>query len=260
MGAPSITPFAGGVTACFAAVQSVCASIQAFLAAIVLRIGYIASAIFQTGRHPESGVVGKGYFSPNVRLLYVNGLSSDSKKCQRTSRAISHIFDGTVVSYTYLPLRLDQVARAILFAHRPTSCDYLVENIRTQLRELRVGSEKAWKDDSAWPTLKIFAHSAGGAMLGVIRDELTPEERSHIEVYSFGSAHLFDATDGFLDVTNITARGDPIPWVCRVANRFAHSDAEVISVGSPVSLSLANHGIRGEPYEMALWQIRVNSE
>ena len=255
-----IASLVGGAFVCFAAVQCVCASIQAFLTAIVLRIGYIAAAILQIGRQPENGVVGAGHFSPNVRLLYVNGLSSDAERCQRISNAISHIFDDKVVSYTYLPLRLDQVARAILFAHRPASCDYLVENIRSQLRELGIGPEKTWKDESMWPTLKIFAHSAGGAMLGVIRDELTPEERSHIEVYSFGSAHLFDGTDGFLNVTNIAASGDPIPRICRVVNRFAHSNAEVLDVGSPIAISLANHGIRGEPYEMALWHIRVNSE
>jgi hypothetical protein len=260
MSASPISPLAEGAAACFAAVQFIVSSIQAVLAAIVLRIGYIAVAIFQIGRHPENGVVGEGHFSPNVRLLYVNGLSSDAEKCQRISSAISSIFDGRVVSYTYLPLRLDQVARAILFAYRPASCDYLVQNIRTQLLELGVGSEKTWKDCSIWPTLKIFAHSAGGAMLGVIRDELTLEERSHIEVYSFGSAHLFDATDGFLNATNIAASGDPIPRVCRVVNRFAHSDAEMMDVGTPTALSLANHGIRGEPYEMALWHIRVNAE
>jgi hypothetical protein len=256
----SSSSLAAGVAACITAVQSLCTSIQAFLTAIVLRVGYIAATIFQIGRHPENGVVGSGCFPPNVKLLYVNGLSNDLEECRRTSIAISHIFHNSAVSYSYLPLRLDQVARAVLFGYRPASCDYLLQNIRRQLRDLGVGCKKTGEECSVWPTLKIFTHSAGGAMLGVVRDELTPEERSHIEVYSFGSAHLFDASDGFLIVTNIAAGGDPIPRICRLFNRHAHSDAEMMNVGAPRALSLANHSIRGEPYEMALWHIRFNAE
>ena len=256
----SISPFATGAAACLSAFRFLCASIQTILTTIILRITTVTTAIFQIGCLPENGVVGERHFSSHVRLLYVNGLSSNAEKCRRISKAISSVFNDGFVSYTYAPLRLDQVARSILFGHRPASCDFLLENIRSQLRDLGVGSAKTSEESPIWPTLKIFAHSGGGALLGVIRDELTPEERSHIEVYSFGSAHLFDGSDGFLTVRNIAAGGDPVPRICRLFNRFAHFDAEVMDVGSPTLLSLANHAFQGEPYEMALWHVRVNAE
>lgn len=253
-------PLAAGAASCLSAFQFLCASIQAIFTTIILRITSVATAIFQIGCIPENGVVGEGQFSPHVRLLFVNGLSSDAERCRRISSAISDVFNGTTVSYTYLPLRLDQVARAILFGYRPESCDFLLENIHSQLRDLKIESKKTCEESPVWPTLKIFAHSGGGAMLGAIREELTPEERSHIEVYSFGSAHLFGASDGFLSVTNIAASGDPIPRICRLFNRVAPADAEVMDVGTPNLLSLANHAFQGEPYEMALWHVRVNAE
>lgn len=256
----STNPLATGASACLSAVQFLYMSIQAIVTGIIVRITSVATAIFQIGCVSENGVVGEGQFSPHGRLLYVNGLSSDAERCRRIASAISSVFNGSTVNYTYLPLRLDHVARAILFGFRPSSCDFLLENIRVQLRDLGVGSEKTKEDCSVWPTLKIFAHSGGGAMLGVIREELTPEERSHIEVYSFGSAYLFSPSDGFLNVTNVAASGDPVPRICRLLNRVGNSNAELMDVGTPTFFSLGNHAFQAEPYEMALWHVRVNAE
>lgn len=95
-------------------------------------------------------------------------------------------------------------------------------------------------------------------MLEAIRNELTLEERELIQVYSFGSAHLFSQEEGFGTVKNAVASGDPVPAVCRFVDRRIRPLGEPWTIGTPALFNLSNHSILNDMYQLAMWHIREN--
>jgi hypothetical protein len=238
-----------------------------FLSALVERVRKVVTPIFSPGGIAENGSVGTKLFSRNIRVLYVNGVGNSLAKCHETTSSISRIFNNSRINYTYIPLRYDQVIRTIMSNHRPGGCSLLIDHIRELLEELGRTERNASLTRSELPVchhhplgregrLLIFAHSGGGAMVEAIREELTPEERSRIHVYSFGSAHLFSSAEGFEKVSNAVARGDPVPGICRRVDRRFKPLGEEWWIGTPAVLNISNHSIINDVYQHAMWQIR----
>lgn len=239
------------------------------LSSIMAKVRKITLPIFHSSGVPENGSVGYKPFSPRVRILYVNGVGTTVEQCRRTAYSISRIFNQSLVHYTFIPLRYDHVLRTIMGSYRLPACDLLLSNIRSRLHELdyeRQALTAAEKKTSAISQpaiaeaskLIIFVHSGGGAMLEAVRDDLTSEERRQIDVYSFGSAHLFSADEGFDTVKNAVAAGDPVPQICRLVDRRIHPLGEPWNIGAPSILDISSHSILSDIYQMAIWHIKEN--
>ncbi len=95
-------------------------------------------------------------------------------------------------------------------------------------------------------------------MLEAIREELTPEERTQIDVYSFGSAHLFSPEEGFETVKNAVAGGDPVPTICRLMDRRITPLGEAWDIGPRRIFDIGTHSILNDIYQLAMWHIREN--
>lgn len=257
-------------TTAYAAYSAVCAAtafVISLLCAIIQKVRAATAPFFSQANKGENGSVGVTPFAENTRIIYVNGVGNTLQTCRETAQTISRVFNDSRVDYTYIPLRVDEVARSILFGHRPASCDLLVANIRQQLHDLsesrknltnRSITSLAENGDPQQSKLLIFVHSGGGAMLEAVRNELSEEERSQISVYSFGSAHQFGPQEGFRSVTNAVAGGDPVPSLCRLLDRKLEPQTESWNIGGPSSLNIRNHLILNDPYQLAIEHIRVN--
>ncbi len=251
------------------AVSSAAAAIWLLLASIIQKIQVVAAPLFTPPGVAMNGSVGIKPFSSHVRMLFVNGVNTTRDSCRRVAYSISNIFNGCLVHYTYIPLRYDQVIRTIMVGHRPSGCDLLLANIRARLHELaatdlphsdsdRRVSLASHRAIEQHPRLVIFAHSGGGAMLEAIREELTPEERTQIDVYSFGSAHLFSPEEGFETVKNAVAGGDPVPTICRLMDRRITPLGEAWDIGPRRIFDIGTHSILNDIYQLAMWHIREN--
>ena len=261
--------FSAGFHAVYRAICTATAAFLFILSAIASKVRMVARPIFNPPGSPENGCVGEKPFAPNIRMLFVNGVGTSLEKCKTIATSISRIFNDCLVHYTYAPLRYDQVIRTIMSGHRPSSCNVLLAHIRERLQELHQAEQPLSESDRTVASvsqsafgekarLVIFAHSGGGALLEAIREELTPEERQQIDVYSFGSAHLFSPEEGFETVKNAVAGGDPIPAVCRLLDKRIHPLGETWNIGSHALCNISNHSILNDIYQLALWHIRIN--
>jgi hypothetical protein len=265
----AINAFFTHANAVFTAICTMADAFWLILTTMREKVRKAVAPIFNPPGLPQNGSVGKKPFAPDVRILFVNGVGTTLESCRRTANAISRIFNDCLVHYTYLPLRYDQVLRTIMYGHRPASCDLLLSHIRERLHEL-VQTEHSPSDADRRvatvsqhaleqnPRLVAFVHSGGGAMLEAIREELTPEERSHIEVYSFGSAHMFSPAEGFENVKNAVAGGDPVPPLCRLIDRRIFPLGEAWNIGPQSLFNMSNHSILNDIYQLAMWHIREN--
>ncbi len=265
-------PFHAIYTAAQVVYTAICTATTAvFLAllSLVHRVKTAVMPIFTPHGVAENGSVGSTPFSPAIRLLYVNGVGTRVEKCRRTAHAISSIFNNSLVHYTYVPLRYDQVVRTIMYGYRPPACDLLLANIRERLRDIHAAEQQRSERDqrvedasqraiAQTSKLIIFVHSGGGALLEAIRDELTVDEKRQIDVYSFGSAHLFSPDEGFDTVKNVVASGDPIPTLCRLMDRRIYPLGKPWNIGGHTLLNVSRHSMLHDIYQLSLWHIKEN--
>jgi hypothetical protein len=258
-----------GALAAYTALRATATFIFTVLSSIIAKVRMVSAPFFTPSDSAQNGSVGVKPFAQDIKILFVNGVGNTLETCRETAQALSQIFNNSLVHYTYLPLRYDQVIRSIMYGHRPSSCDLLLTNIKERLHELRTSVKRHSRFDQrvsttaqlaieSTPRLLVFVHSGGGAMLEAIRAELTEEDRSDIAVYSFGSAHMFSEKEGFEKVKNAVAGGDPVPAICRLMDRRISPLGEAWTVGAPALFNIANHSILNDIYQLAMWHIREN--
>ena len=84
-------------------------------------------------------------------------------------------------------------------------------------------------------------------------EKLTPEERQRIDIFTFGSAWLFDKQD-FHTAVNVIARWDPFPTLARMISGqwVSAANVPIVRAGSYWQLPLVSHKFLNAPYQNAL--------
>ena len=219
----------------------------------------------------KSGSVGTGRFAKNLRLLFVNGCSYEEWESQAAAQRISSLFGRTVgkdirVHYAYVPMKFSHVVGAIRHGVEPQGCDLLLTTIRERLQEMDTTLRKKVSESHVMQVgrrmlaggcrLAIFLHSGGGAFFKKVMERLTSEERQKIDVFSFGSAWMFNKGD-FHTVLNAVACWDPFPMLGRIVSGrwFPGPSAPIVRAGSSWQMPVVSHKFLHSPYQETLRKI-----
>jgi hypothetical protein len=220
---------------------------------------------------PKNGCVGKGRCARNFRLLFVNGCSYEERESQAAASRISKLFGRIAgydvkVHYSYLPMTFRHVVGAVCYGEEPSGCDSLLANIRARLKEIdpthrqkalqKKAERVCWRVLQGRGRLAIFLHSGAGAFFKKVMEKLTMDERKCIDVFSFGSAWLFNKED-FHNAANAVARWDPFPFLGRLVSGqwFLNSSTPVFQTGSFFQMPVVSHKFFNSSYQAALEKI-----
>jgi len=270
-----IGPIQGVLSFVYTAYQTISTIINYVAHSLIKKIKRIVSAIFPIPQLPACGHIGGNLYAKNVRILFINGVGYSKNSSARAAKRISTIFGNCSVHYTFVPLSYAKVVQAIAYGKESIGCDLLLQNIKMHLRELKkqkpdvlISSHRDQDQDKQNNNILIgnsrlilFAHSGGGAMVEAIQKKLTRAEKQHIDIISFGSAHLFRHNCGFNRVINIVARGDPVPYISDSLYRYTRKLRELLKVprfvGHRVTMiQRERHRFLGDVYTRALKSIK----
>jgi hypothetical protein len=123
---------------------------------------------------------------------------------------------------------------------------------RLLAREWRSILENYDRQGNSDGSITHYAHSGGGTLTENALHLLTPEERSRIKIYTFGSASLF-SKELARDVVHYVSIRDGVPMTsfinyCRAA--FGQSN-NVQFIGNFRGMPFSDHAIRDGSYEVA---------
>jgi RHS repeat-associated protein len=165
-----------------------------------------------TGFHPESvqtGVVGRGEVSSNVRLSYIGGILTPFEECILQTQMISDTHGHNNVHFVYRP--------TLGWTYDILQCG-LVKFMGYITPQAHALAEK-WKflatemgGTDAGGLIIHYGHSIGAAESLRAKELLLAEERKMIRVHSFGSPTIVP-NDGFESVTNHISWNDGVPFL-----------------------------------------------
>jgi hypothetical protein len=203
------------------------------------------------------------HFAENVRILYVNGVGSREKRCQKLARQVSSIFDNCRVDYVYGPLTFQDAYKALKNHKEPKGAPLLLNTLLQLHEELQSytppsSSQHGQRFLAGGERIICILHSGGGTAFESIKSRIPREVLERIDLITFGSAQLF-REEGFRSVRNVVATNDAIPIISSVGT--GHFDS---LVSAPIRLTqrlggknpIDSHQFSSETYKHALEQVR----
>ncbi len=191
--------------------------------------------------------VGNRHASDLVRISLGNGVCTRRADIHKFAREVSKLHNNAIIKVCYNTTHG-------LFADL---IDSLLEKGNFQTHPVKL-LMKAWRqciDDMGGTDgggkIIHYAHSEGGIITACALKALIKEERKMLEVYTFGSASLFDRKLARF-VQHYVAAGDPIPLTDPIGYGKAlfANDGSVEFIGNSLNTFL-QHSIMGNAY----WQI-----
>ncbi len=195
--------------------------------------------------YSESGVHGKGELNDKVRITLVNGILNARCDYRLSLDIISNSHGGVNIHYLFDATNgwTNDLLRAAL-----SRLGY-ISPISYQLAEMwrQMIDEMGGIGDGG--LIIHYAHSIGATHTKNALSLLSPEERSMIRVYTFGSPTMIsdpnlESVKNFISYRDGVAMLDPIGFI---AGLFGLSD-NVAMVGSPWGIPFIEHTLNGGAY------------
>lgn len=199
-----------------------------------------------------TGSCGKGEVSDKVRITYINGIMTSLEDIITQASYISSSHGNNNVHYIYSPSYgwtwdLTQGAFVKILHYITPQAYALAAKWKALIQEMG-------GIDSGGVIIH-YAHSVGGSDSVCAKQLLSPEERSMIHLYTFGSATLVDSNEEEF-ATNYVSYRDGVPYL----DPFAYIDAlwnqhpHVIFLGSPLDgFPIVDHLFTSETYRQ-IWE------
>ena len=202
-------------------------------------------------KHSINGISSTGNDLENHRILCVGGVLNSFVDFMKNVDLTSINYGNCDVRYTYNATHgfcsdiLECVAQILGI---PTnSVDQLTKNLRQNLQDIGPNG-----------VLTVAAHSQGGLILHRALEKLTPEQRSQIEVVTYGTAKIISQKHfGLKGARNYISNNDGIPFIADpigyLGARFGgHSDVQFLPSNS---LPLIDHSFDNKAYQTVLKNI-----
>ncbi len=189
----------------------------------------------------------------DIHGSYINGANTSFKEAEANASRFGRHFGNIPVTLVYNPSQgiVSDLVECILnqFGVRTAAVSQLAQTWRNILRE--------FQSNNVHGIIPHGAHSQGGIITELALEMLSPEERSHLHVHTFGSGSLFSSRLAHSVSHHVSLR-DGVPYVSpfrfmkSMLRHMRGKDSNVHFIGSPWGMPFIDHGISGGTYDEEL--------